>query len=62
MSYYVAPNTQGSLKSITALKLDQNEVKISGIYRNTQLVEALRYNPKGRGLDSRCCHWEFTLT
>jgi len=27
-----------------------------------QLVEALRYKPEGRGFDSRCCHWNFSLT
>jgi hypothetical protein len=27
-----------------------------------QLVEALRYKPEGRGLDSRWCHWIFSLT
>jgi len=27
-----------------------------------QLVEALRCKPEGRGFDSRCCHWSFTLT
>ena len=27
-----------------------------------QLVEALRYTPKGRGFDSRWCHWKFSLT
>jgi hypothetical protein len=27
-----------------------------------QLVEALRYKPKGRGFDSRWCHWNFSLT
>jgi len=27
-----------------------------------QLVEALRYNSEGRGFDSRCCHWNFSLT
>ena len=27
----------------------------------TQLVEALRYKPEGRGFDSRCCHWNFSL-
>jgi hypothetical protein len=26
-----------------------------------QLVEALRYKPEGRGLDSRCCHWNFSF-
>jgi hypothetical protein len=27
-----------------------------------QLVEALRYNPEGRRFDSRCCHWNLSLT
>ena len=27
-----------------------------------QLVEALRYKPEGHGLDSRLCHWNFSLT
>ena len=27
-----------------------------------QLVEALRYEPGGRGFDSRWCHWNFLLT
>jgi hypothetical protein len=27
-----------------------------------QLVEALRYNPEGRGFNSRWCHWNFSLT
>jgi len=26
------------------------------------VVEALRYKPEGRGLDSRWCHWNFSLT
>jgi len=25
-------------------------------YAVAQLVEALRYEPEGRGLDPRCCH------
>jgi len=28
----------------------------------TQLAEALRYKPEGRGFDSRWCHWNFSLT
>jgi len=28
----------------------------------TQLVEALRYKPEGRGFDSRWCHCDFSLT
>jgi len=27
----------------------------------TQLVEALRYKPEGRGFDSRWCHWIFLI-
>jgi hypothetical protein len=27
-----------------------------------QLVEALCYKPEVRGFDSRCCHWNFSLT
>ena len=27
-----------------------------------QLAEALRYKSKGRGFDSRWCHWSFSLT
>jgi hypothetical protein len=26
------------------------------------LVEALRYKQEGRGFDSRCCHWNFSVT
>jgi hypothetical protein len=25
-------------------------------------VRRLRYKPEGRGIDSRCCHWNFVLT
>ena len=28
----------------------------------TQLVEALHYKQEGRGLDSRWCQWNFSLT
>jgi len=28
----------------------------------TQYFEALRYKSKGRGFDSRWCHWNFLLT
>ena len=27
-----------------------------------QLAEALHYKPKGRGFESRWCHWNFSLT
>ena len=26
-----------------------------------QSVEALRYEPEGRGFDSRWCHWKFFI-
>jgi len=27
-----------------------------------QLIEALRYKLEGREFNSRCCHWNFSLT
>jgi hypothetical protein len=30
--------------------------------RRGAVVEALRYKPEGRGIDSRLCHWNFSLT
>jgi hypothetical protein len=30
--------------------------------RGGAVVEALRYKPEGRGIDSRWCHWIFNLT
>jgi hypothetical protein len=30
--------------------------------RGDAVVEALRYKPEGRGIDSRWCHWNFSLT
>jgi hypothetical protein len=29
--------------------------------RGGAVVEALRYNPEGRGIDSRWCHWNFLV-
>ena len=26
------------------------------------VIKALRYKPAGRGFDSRCCHWNFSVT
>ena len=34
----------------------------TGRHAVTQLVEALRYKPEGRGFDFRWCHWNFSLT
>jgi hypothetical protein len=31
-------------------------------YGVAHLVEALLYKQEGRGFDSRCCHWNFSLT
>jgi hypothetical protein len=33
-----------------------------GDYAVAQLVEAFRYKPEGRGLDSRWSHWNFSAT
>jgi hypothetical protein len=30
--------------------------------RGGSVVEALLYKPEGRGIDSRWCHWNFSLT
>jgi hypothetical protein len=30
--------------------------------RGAAVIEALRYNPEGRGIDSRWYHWIFSLT
>jgi hypothetical protein len=30
--------------------------------RGGAVVEVLRYKPEGRGIDSRWCHWNFSLT
>ena len=30
-------------------------------HAGAQSVEALRYNPEGRGFDSRLCRWNFSL-
>ena len=37
------------------------DCNISG-HAVAKLVEALRYQPDGRGFDSRWCHWNFSLT
>jgi hypothetical protein len=35
---------------------------MEGGARGGTVVEALRYRPKGRGIDFRWCHWNFSLT
>jgi len=44
---------------ITVRKLS---ISIRGTLLVAQLVEALRYNPEGRGFDSRWLHRKFSLT
>jgi len=53
----------GILFSVYKVK-QQNVVFIEAtpLCRVEQLVEALRYNPEGRGFDSRWCYWNFSLT
>jgi hypothetical protein len=36
-------------------------VQVAGA-RGGALVEALLYKPEGRGIDSRWCRWNFSLT
>jgi hypothetical protein len=32
------------------------------VARGGVVVKVLRYKPAGRGFDSRCCHWNFSVT
>jgi len=48
-------------KLIVAFHSFSNASKNRG-HPMAQLVEALRYKSEGRGFDSRCCHWNFSLT
>jgi len=32
------------------------------VHAVAQMVETLRYKLEGRGFNSRCCHWNFSLT
>jgi len=42
---------------------DNINMYLTGIgHTVVQLVDALRYKSEGRGFDSRCCHWNFSLT
>jgi hypothetical protein len=48
-------------------KLDvrRDYIYVPYVYMGTRggvVVEALRYKPEGRGIDSRWCHWNFSLT
>jgi hypothetical protein len=43
------------------LDLFSEHLFIGGTLLVAKLVEALRYNSEGRGFDSRCWHWNFSL-
>jgi hypothetical protein len=38
------------------------QLTLNNLCRYVQLVETLRYKPEGSEFDSRCCHWNFSLT
>jgi hypothetical protein len=47
---------------ITDVALCSNSLGTPVLRRGGAVVEALLYKPEGRGIDSRWCHWNFTLT
>ena len=48
-------------EELTYKKLS-NYTSMIGGHAVAQFVERLRYKPRGRGVDSRWCHWNFSLT
>ena len=52
----------GSFRHMDPLVKEAAEIEMHPIHRVAQLVEALHYNPEGRGFDSRWSHWNFSLT
>ena len=42
---------------ISNIRFSQHQGARGGV-----VVKALRYKPAGRGFDSRCCHWSFSVT
>ena len=64
LTYLLTPWSRGLLEKLTGSQL----VKKFPVYYGTrgyavaQLVEALSYNPEGRGFDSRWRHWILSLT
>jgi hypothetical protein len=44
------------------LLLFENYMKDKQCWRGHAVFEALRYKPKGRGIDSRWCNWNSSLT
>ena len=51
-----------SPEAASGLAWDRPESLQSEAGAVAQLVEALRYKPKGRGFYSRWCQWNFSLT
>jgi spore maturation protein CgeB len=49
-------------QKITVFSLFDVSFLLSAGARGGAVVEALRYKPEGRGIDSRWCNWNFSLT
>jgi hypothetical protein len=47
---------------LKAFMLNDKNFVVVGHAAGGAVVEALRYKPEGRGVDSRWCHWNFSLT
>jgi hypothetical protein len=47
---------------ITEIVAQQDRAQYGARNRGGAMVEALRYKPEGRGIDSRWCHWNFSFT
>jgi hypothetical protein len=55
--FCIGPNPQPAATFINKVYT----IKITGA-RGGVVVEALRYKPEGRGIDSRWFYWNFSLT
>ena len=58
-------NLQASIFLISCSKHKRINLRLyneRGTLLVAQMVEALRYMPEGRGFDSRCSDWNFSLT
>jgi hypothetical protein len=55
-----------ALKTIIVLQVGKIKFNVNCTFKwgahGGTAVEALRYNPEGRRIDSRWCHWNFSLT
>jgi hypothetical protein len=64
MSYSLEPRVTRllwKLRLTASLNISSYYIRQSGT-RDGRVIEALRYKPEGRGIDSRWCHWNFSLT